>query len=328
MAFAKCVTSPNDFAVDNFQGVPDEYDGRVLAKRHMFVGACPVSNSTTDTYIFLLPIPGIAYWTGTRTAGSVAAFNLTPVAYSDNATLFPASSESTIVTEFRYASNVVEIVPTVNQMAWGGSIEVFKFPIGEGKSVNASDLYTILLQGLDVANSTRPDSVLPFNHGVYSVTSCLSNACDFVPIVTNSPYSIVTAPVTATANINFTSASINYVGLGKQEGVMIKIPATAASNTGLIRTWACVEYNVSSNSVLYEYSHISPPCDLMALSLVKKFIKEQPAGVPFYDNESFWRTFLTWVRNISGPLRVLPGPVGEVARITNLISETVLPYTS
>lgn len=323
----KCVTSPNDFTTDSFQGIPDEYDGRVLTKKHTYTGSIPTLSATNDTYIVLLPIPGYAYFYGSRTAGSVSALTLTGVLYGDTSTVFPSGAENTVVDQFRYASNVIEIVPTVNSMTWTGAIEIWKTPVSGGlTNLNAAGVNEFEINGLEAIDSTRPLSVMPFNHGVYAITGCVEPTCPFKQVYLASAITNVQARMT-TNSITFAS-SANFTGLGDQEAVIIKIPGGTGvpSNTALLRTWACVEYQVGMSSALYEYAHMSAPYDKVALELTKRFIQEHACGVPFYENANFWQNVWSWVKEISGALKVVPGPVGHAAEIANLVSTTAEMY--
>lgn len=89
LAYMKCVTSPNDFEIDSFVGIPDEYDGRTISKRHTSVSNMATPVAAADFYIVLAPVPGVAYYTGSRATGSTASLTLTPTYYSDTATIFP-----------------------------------------------------------------------------------------------------------------------------------------------------------------------------------------------------------------------------------------------
>lgn len=314
-------------AIDSFQGIPDEYDGSTISKRHQLVGGLPSFTAGKDGYIIMLPVPGVAYFWGERTAGDVSsAMALTAVKYSDFSTLFATGSEAIVVNNFRYASSVLEIIPTVNAMSWTGSIQVFK---GRCKGVFAPTATTtnfFEVEGLDVLNSTKPDNVLPFNHGMYAPTRCTEADYPWNPIMTSCDISKVIGPNPA-GNFTFTGMT-NFTGFGCQEAVVVKIPAYAAVDTAILRTWACVEYQVSSSSILYEYTHASPVYDPLALQLLTRFFKEHPTAVPYYDNDSFWQNFLKWAKTITGALKVIPGPVGEAAgigeSIANLVGDLVL----
>lgn len=326
LAYMKCVTSPNDFEIDQFQGIPDEYDGRTISKRHTSLNTLPTPTAATDFYIVLMPTPGVAFWYGTRTINTTASLTLTPVLYSDSATIFPTAHESEIVNGFRYASNVVEIVPTVNSMSWGGAIEVWKANLLGGLgTVGATGTATYNIAGFETLNSLKPQSVLPFNHGCYSVTTCCNAENMFTPILSNSPSADIVCPLSTGTAVTLGGGG-NFTGMGCQESVIIRLPYSTASNTAMVRTWACVEYTLSTTSILYDYSHMSPSCDRAALALVRQFIHENPTAIPYYDNDSFWKNFLGWVHRVSGVIKIVPGITGEIAGVANLVSKIALDY--
>lgn len=322
MSYIKCVTSPNDFAVSRFAGIPDEYDGKVLVKQQAFTGALTLTTPTThDNYYVLAPIPDVAYLQGSCVPGSESSIVWTAVQYADVSTLFPAASESEVVNAFRYASNAIEIVPTVNSMTWGGAVEVWKTNIGMTVNIGTADVFAV--EGLSGAiASVKPSSVMPFNHGCYSVTASTNSAFPFVPIMDGQAYSKL---VFTNSTQSVTSAG-NFLGFGNQETVIVKVPLNAASNSALIRTWSCVEYQVNSSSLMWDFAHMSAPYDPVALKLAKEYMQSQPVAVPYFENANFWQNFLKWVSTISGALRVIPGPVGDVAGVAQLISKTASMY--
>jgi hypothetical protein len=313
--------------MDSFQGVPDSYDGRVIAKRFTSTTSYLAPTSPLDTYILLLPTPGVAYWSATCAAGSTtAALTFTGVEYSDATTLFPTGQDASIVTAFRYASNVFELVPTTNEMSWAGNIQVYKGYIKPSLWGITTSSVANVLTGFELLNSVKPSAVLPFNCGVYTVTAPTDPTMPFVPIIYSTAYTdLGFADANRTIALN-QPTNLDYVGMGTHESVLIKIPATATNlNTAIIRTWACVEFQVNSSSLLYDYSHLSPPHDPLALELARRFIHENPAAVPFYDNDTFWQRVNAWIIKTTGVLRLLPGRVGAAAGAVNLLSHTIDP---
>jgi len=312
------------------KGITDTYDGQSVAKRYSAVNTMITPILTTDSYIVLLPTPGVAYWTGSRTGGSTGNITLTAVTYPDDSTLFPVGGEATVVDSFRYASQVIEIVPTVNSMSWGGAIEVWKAPVSAGVlTVSNAGTSSYVINGMEALNSVKPQSILPFNHGSYVVSAPTHTTNDFVPIMTNTAAGTVASYLDASHLAVFANSSGNFLGMGNMEAVFIRLPAgNPVANTALIRTWACVEFTVTSTSALYDFATLSPPHDPIAIELLRRFIREQPCAVPYYDNENYWTRVLTWIKMVSSHLRNVPGAVGEVAGITNLVSKTLLNYST
>jgi len=326
----KCTTSPNDMEMDTFSGIPDTYDGRVLAKRYTLTQALPFTPSATlDSFIILLPTPGVAFWYAQTNPGTPAVgFTLTPVYYDGFTTMFPLGEEDTVVDQFRHASNVIEVVPTVNSMTWGGAIEVFKGPVRLHNYTNSAGAAKFGISGLEAMLTVKPQSVMPFNHGCYSVAAASGDTYPFTPNAVGLVPANIAADTGAGGAVVTIGGGNTFIGIGELEAVFIKLPAGASttSNSALVRTWSCVEYQLNSHSAFYDFSSQSPCHDPIALALVREFIHTHPTAVPYYDNASFWANFLTWVGTVSGALKVVPGLVGDVAGITNLVAKTASLY--
>ena len=312
MSFLKCTFAPPDFAANDVAGVPDDYRGPSLVKKHRYVGSLVNSVANTDTYIVLMPVPGVAYFKFTTVAGvaPTASTVLTGVAYSDSNTIFGSSTATNdVVSRFRYISNHIELIPTVNQMNWTGSISAWKITAAfnnrpgsqAGAPTNASDIYTIGgLEGLVNSNVNQWSS--PVNLGVYTAAYNSGNGFPFTPIATNFPNATVPFQLD---NADF--GQINCAAVGSFTGfdnnfetVAIKISGQGANvnNSFIVKTWACVEYQVVSGSLLYEYQTLSPH-DPIALELYRLIILQLPVGVSFIDNESFWKRVLSIMKSIS-----------------------------
>jgi len=213
-------------------------------------------------------------------------------------------------------------------MTWGGAIEVWKGPVTAGSYADVAGVPTFTVTGFENFLSKKPQTVLPFNHGCYSVTAALSDTYPFTPVndgLTPADYKASTGVGGAIVTL---LGGKDVIGFGQQEAVFIRLPAGAntVNNSALIRTWSCVEFQLSTTSAFYDFASQSPGHDPIALALVREFIHTHPAAVPYYDNASFWSNFLTWVSTISGALKVVPGLVGEVAGITNLVAKTASMY--
>jgi hypothetical protein len=211
-------------------------------------------------------------------------------------------------------------------MTWQGNIQVYKGYIEQSSYSSSATAFETVLTGFEICNSVKPGAVFPYNCGVYSVTAPADPIMPWVPIVFDTPYTNI-SPLSTNRSITFTNSGLNYLGMGKHEVVLIKLPAvsTASVNSGILRTWACVEFQVNSNSILYDYSRISPPHDPLALELARRFIHENPSAVPFYDNDTFWQRVNAWIIKTTGVLRLIPGRVGAAAGAVNLLSHTIDP---
>jgi hypothetical protein len=326
VAYQKCTLAPADFSMTtDFQGIPDEYDGSTIAKQYRLVSALQTYTPGNDVYIVQLPTPGVAYWYGQRAGGSTATLTLTPVNYDDAATLFPPGSETNNVEAFRYASNVIELVPTVNEMSWGGSIQVWKSRVSETMAIDITEVGAVYptimcIEGVGTVNAAKASAIFPFKDGCYVPAFNTEANFPWTPVRANVPWADINANqlVAFSAGSNdhsvafATTSTVNYLGMGTFEATVIKIPAAVAAQTAVIRSWACVEYQVNELSYLYDLAHMSPAHDPAALAMVKAFHKTLPAGVCWKDNATFWQEFVKWSKRITGVGKLLPGPVGTL----------------
>lgn len=324
-AFLKCAFAPPDFANTNVAGVPDDFMGKSLIKKHRYVAPFALNAANTDYYFILAPIPGIAYaWTSVTAANPLTIGTVFQgVPYSDSSFLFASGgvgiSTNSILEKFRYVSNHIEFIPTTNAMQWTGNIECFKTPLTffvRPGGVVAGDTYTI--GGLRAVNATNPECYVgPFNLGLYS--GCYSAACEF-------EFQTIPAGIPALCPLNVLGGSgdwgqfncgptMPFTAMDNQfESLIIKVSGmgTNTLNTFILKTWACVEYQAGTGSILYEYQSISP-CDKFALDIYRRVINELPVGVSFVDNDSFWTRVLSIIRRLAGLGSYIPGPVGLIS---------------
>jgi hypothetical protein len=320
--------APADFRAGGtgFVGIPDEFSGPIVTKEWRYVGSLPTYTAGNDVYIIQLPVPGVAYFWGQRAAGSTTGtMTLTAVPYNNAGTYFPVATSTTgedlNVTSFRYASNVIEIIPTVNEMTWGGSIQVWKSDIRMVESYVADNtVYSTYkyMGGMATLASSEPNGVFAFKDGLYAPAYNKDATYDWTPVMVNGTWADLntnqqTANSVYDALLTWTNpGGLNFVGLGTFEATIIKLPALPASQTAAVRAWSCQEYQVSPLSNMYDFVHASPASDPRALALLKEYVKTIPAGVPWKDNANFWNTFLDWVRKGAKVASHLPGPVGAI----------------
>lgn len=333
--FLKCAFAPPDFSVTQTQGVPDQYDGLSLTKKHKFIGSVALPASS-DQYYLLAPVPGIAYFTLAKAyvAGvpqaPVSTDVWTAVPYGDYSSLFGSSisTSADIVNRFRYVSNHIELIPTTNAMAWTGNIQVWKSPVTmqPANTSLVAGTYTpaMVVQGLASSIATNAiQYTSPFNLGTYVCAFNTNPVFNFNEIIENQGTTTAFSPggfggFSAPANVNINGLDNNF------ESVFIKISGagTNASNTLVLKTWACVEYQCLPGNALYEFQSVSPS-DELAMKLYRKIIKELPIAVTYFDNESFWQRVLAIVQRISAVGSHLPGQLGSLARGVSLASSAM-----
>lgn len=326
MAFLKCAFAPPDFAYNAVSGAPDDYEGSSLVKKHRFVSSLTVP-ANTDRYIILLPTPGYAYWQLDLAAGTApnltnAIFKGAP--YSDFNTMFQPGAigvgSDDVVDRFRYVSNHIELVPTVNATSWTGSIQVWKGPVNlitrPGTNVSYDSKSVSGLQSSTATNANQYTA--PFNMGAYSGAYNSGAKFDFTQITSytaNVPNVIELGDFGQLTPLSSAGGAATFTGMDNNfESVFIKISGVGANTTNsyVLKTWACVEYQVVTGSSLYEYQTLSP-CDPLAMKLYREIIKQLPIGVSYLDNDTFWERVLGIIRMISGGMSFIPGPVGAIA---------------
>lgn len=325
LSFLKCAFAPPDFSVNKIAGVPDTYEGNSLVMKHRLIGPDTFA-SGRDYYIWLAPIPGVAYLQLQVAAGApvTSTDQWTVVRYSDYNSMFgtnaTGSDSADQVTQFRYVSNHIELVPTVNQMQWSGSIQAFKVPAQLGPrtkpGMSPEDLYSVT--GLQSVNSTNSNQYCgPFFNGVYS--GCYSANCkfDFTKIIEGLGPA---TPTTVDPTGDFTQIAGRIPGFDNAfESLIVKVSGLTSNCTAIVKTWACVEYQVMAGTQLYQFQTASCS-DPTAMEVYKKLIAELPIGVGFMDNENFWRRVLNLIKGISGGLSFIPGPYGAVASGVNMVT--------
>jgi hypothetical protein len=340
LSFLKCAFAPPDFANYDVKGVPDDFQGKSLVKKHRLVSSQSFNTANTDYYFLVLPTPGYAYWTASVPAGTnvLATTAFTGVPYSDCANIFNSggtagSSTAAIVDKFRYVSNHFELVPTSNQMIWTGNVQAWRFPAAvfvrqnnySGSTLmQADNIFSI--SGLQSTNATNADQYTgPFNLGVYTAAYNTGANFDFSAI----PEYIIkvpTDPFSVLGDFGQLLAQDNgFAGFDNQfDSIVVKVSGMGsnASNTAILKAWACVEYQALPGSGYYEFQSLSP-CDPVALDLYRKIINQLPPGVSFVDNEGFWQRVLQIIRQVSGGLSFVPGPYGMAAGGVNKVSEAL-----
>jgi hypothetical protein len=334
MAFLKCAFAPPDFANSRVQGVPDDFQGKSLVKKHRLITPFNFSSANLDWYIMLVPIPGVAFISCTVAAGTpvLATTVWSATTYSDFLTLFPSSIESAnVVDKFRFVSNHIEFVPTVNQANWSGNFQSWKLPVSLiQRPATGATLYSIT--GLNGVNATNADMYVgPFNLGVYAAAYNAGSTFNFQSVLENMGSVPTTLDVAAGdfGRIIFPLTGTSFTGLDAQfDSTIVKVSGLGpnVTNTAILKTWACVEYQAVTGSSIYEYQTYSPK-DALALEIYRKVINELPVGVSFVDNEGFWARVLAIIKGMSGVGMVLPGPYGLAATGVNSLATALQQLT-
>ncbi|APG76489.1 capsid protein [Hubei unio douglasiae virus 1] len=328
--FLKCAFAPPDFNSDAGRGIPDDFQGKVLTRKDVLTTSLSYG-AGQDVYILVAPTPGISYWYASVANGaSLSGTAFRPNPYPGYRSLFGDTGleRANNVTSFRYASTCVGLYPTSNMQQFAGSISVWKFPmelinqiVGVGTPVVGQPCW--VLNGTDnfsgIGYENYTDS---FIKGMYSQSVCNEPDFEFRPIIEEIG-AIPSGVITATQAGMFCTFATSQpaagqlcgiVGMGTMDCILIKVATpVGATNSAVLKTWACVEYRPNTNSALYSYAHDSPAPDLMALAAYREIAKNVPIAVPCSQNEGFWKRVLTILRGGLSLTSKIPGPIGMTA---------------
>jgi hypothetical protein len=339
--FLACAFAPPDFNNDPGQGIPDQFDGKVLMRKHVLTKAI---SPTADrkTLIVITPTPGLAYFTGETTlSGDFGNVALGGVAMPGYSTLFPSGTNSNAnVTSFRYASMCAGLYPTGNLTQMAGSIQVYKGKLSLTRNFLQLNFATTpavtvpmdtpAIEGLEAVDTIPSDNFsVNFSEGVFTQSVCNQPEFEFQGI--NEGYSdLPIGSLTLAQAGMYTSmnapvgTSIN--GLGDMDAIFILVTTPAgAVNTAILKVWSCIEYKPNTASALYEFAAKSPSYDPMALAAYRGVAGSLPVAVRAIENANFWARVKQLLNKVLGATSFIPGPIGAasagVNAATNAIAE-------
>lgn len=323
-----------DFEASQAHGVPDQYQGKSLTSDNATnVALTPAAGN--DTYIVVLPTPGVAFWSCSVAAGTAPSnstvwvpthdksFNATTGMFgapTNQAATPPADpvDRTSSVTKFRYIANSLEITSTASLNTTSGSIVLWKgdvaLSLGVQNTATASNC-EYNLNGADfVVSVPRKHYTGAVKDGVYSLAvnndvnfewSSILSGVTRIPSIGDSP---------STNSATFGAWNGDFLGFGSLQALCarISIPAGAVSNL-VIDVRSCVEYQPNTNSIVDQYCGTSASHDPVAIQAYHTIAKSLPIAVPRAENDGFWddrvkpalTKFLSFVKTS-----------GEVASIT------------
>lgn len=316
--FLKCAFAPPDFTSTGVVGIPDNFRGRTLLKRHRLTYQAALT-SGSDYYFLLLPVPGASYFGLSTTTGISNTSNWSATMYPDYPTIFgDASTASNQVSSFRHVSNHFELVCNSNQTTWSGSITAHKLPSQVIRKTTMATLADVLtITNLDAAQTLTGDLYCgTAQQGVYVAAYNMGEDFSFQPILENT---VAIPNVVGTGDYGRISSANGIYGFDNNfETVVIRVAGLTANMAVTIRTWACVEYRISPSSALYEYSTFSPAYDEMAMRVYRETILSLPVAVPVSMNSDFWNRVLKIVRSLTAYGSLIPGPIGMISTGANI----------
>lgn len=329
--FLKCAFASPDFAVDPGQGIPDNYDGLALMRKDVFTNTTSFAPDR-DSWVLMMPTPGIAYWTCVTAIGAFptqatvwtptfdASFQTLFGTPTNQAAAFPTDpvERSMNVSKFRYASNALEITPTSNFTQFAGSITVWKVPIALTDGVHNPTAITTavnkILVGADGLTRVPPDNKpFKFLDGAYSMAVNTESEWPFEPVL-SGVIRVPGAGLGATTNATFGQFQGDFVGMGHLQSVVMRVSTPlGAINSAIIKSWSCIEYQPNPGSAFYEFAGVSPPIDPIALKMYRDIALKIPVAVCVRENDGFWQDrVLPLVRGFMKAARFTGGFVPQV----------------
>lgn len=339
--FLKCAYAAPDFAVDPGQGIPDGYEGKALMRKDVYTNTISFE-AAKDTFILVMPTPGISYWSTTVASGTFPNQMTvwTPTYNTSFETLFGTKTDQSAdapinpverdlnVSKFRYASSAFEITPTSNYYQYAGSITVWKFTAsldinvqtsgtGDGQNVK-NQMCLIGMAGLsNVAPDNKP---FKFIDGAYSMAVNSQPTWEFHAVrsgITRVPGVGEQATGNVPLNPTYGQFHGDIIGVGDLQCMVFRVSTpTGGVNSAIVKSWSCIEYQPTPSSAFYQFAGNSPVCDPVALKLYKEIAQKVPVAVPVMENEGFWSDrVVPIIKSVLATARVagafLP-PVGQV----------------
>lgn len=315
--FLKAAFAAPDFNGIPGLGIPDRSPTKRFIRRHKVDTQITLS-ANTDYYYLIAPIPGYAYfWTSTAAGTLPTATSVwTGVYNNEYTTLFGFNADTGLnVDKFRYMSQAAELVPTVNEFTWSGSIKAYKMPVSIIPRSNAgtSEMLEYTVTGLQNSATTNTDMYsAPFRDGVYAIATKISADFEWTSVLRDEtvlPATIITSPPVDWGQL---SSAGMIPGCGQHDSIMFKVLGTTANQSMTFRSWAVVEYAAASGQFQSETKD-GPPEDLCAFKLYSEIAKQLPPGVRYSDNPDFWKRVLGVIQQLTEYGAFLPGPYGQIS---------------
>jgi hypothetical protein len=342
--FLACAFAPPDFNIDPGQGIPDEYNGKALMRKHVLTK--PVTHSAAKQTMYLIaPVPGMAYfWAETAIGSSFANVAFTGVPMPGYSTMFPSTTNTNSnVCAFRYASMCAGLYPTGNLTTMAGSIQVYKAKLSLSRTfvqlnfattpAVAVPMDTPTIEGLEALDTIPTDNfACNFADGCFTQSTCNQPEFEFKSITegyANLPIGALTAAAAGMFTNLIAPAGTSITGLGDMDAICILVNSPAAAvNPAILKVWACIEYKPNAASALYEFCSISPPLDTMALSAYRGIANSVPVAVRAVENANFWARIKAMLNKVLGATSYIPGPIGAASAglnaTTNALAELFL----
>jgi hypothetical protein len=335
--FVKTATAAPDFESTVLEGIPDNYNGPSVVKKD-YVFETIVAIAGKATYIIITPTAGVSYFTPVVPPDTgvplVDADSLQAHYFPDAAEMFNGITEekqvsnSDQLSKGRLMALSAELNCVNNSFNQYGTISAWKTPL-------ARTTAAIDQPGFDVTDNVQLtgargivkvalDSqayVEPVRRGVYSVSMNREENFQFFPVLDDlNKLSTTPARFENTERLYFTGCAPVFDNGFDTIVFRIDVPPGTTNQSFVLKIWKVWEYQPTFNSLLYNFSHLSPDVDHSALALYREMCRHLPMAVPDKDNPDFWNLILQAVDQASSLLSGLPGPVGTVASGVHSVS--------
>jgi len=352
--FVKTATAAPDFELTELEGIPDNYNGpSVVKKDYTFETVMAVAGKAT--YIVVPPTAGVAYYTVANppATGTPILDNtgMQPHYFPDASQMFPGVvsvvpvSNAVQLAKGRLMALSAELNCVNNAFNQYGTISAWKTPLARTTAPEDSSGFdytdNLEITGTSGLTKVALDSqayVQPVRKGVYSVSMNREEEFTFFPVLDDIHKTsgcngrFVDEAGSATAKVAYVGCSPIWDNSFDSIIFRIDVPAGTVDQSFVLKIWKAWEYQPTFNSLLYNFSHLSPDVDLAALALYREMVRHIPMAVPDSDNPDFWNTVLDAVNTGSGLLSAVPGTIGMAGRgvhaVSNLISRVRQPRRS
>lgn len=336
--FVKTATAAPDFELTELEGIPDNFNGpSVIKKDYIF----QTINATAgkSTYFVITPTAGVAYYTPqiAPTMGNplVDSNVLVGQYYPDSAEMFAGCgtpdpvSNSDQLSKGRLMALSAELNCVTNSFNQYGTISCWKTPlartVGPIDQAGFDVTDNIQITGAKGFTTVALDSqayVSPVRNGVYSVSMNREENFEFYPVFDDLNTSSDTiARFSGTERLNFVGCAPVFDNGFDTIIFRIDVPPNTTDQSFVLKIWKVWEYQPTFNSLLYNFSHLSPDVDDGALHLYREMCRHLPTAVRDKENPDFWNTILSAVEGASGLLSFVPGPVGAAASGVHAVAE-------
>lgn len=300
--------------------------------KHHLTTAVTVAAGKKRFYAFM-PVPGTAFYSAdiaSSTVNPAATDVFAPTFFPDRETMFPTNNAPTVnAVRFRYASMCAGVYAMGNEFNTSGSIRVWKtrasidehharWVVVDKGGVDRSLVSGVrYLSGVDMTTPRAESFVTRSIQGAYTMSA--SNNVDFefsdvYPRCLNLPEDVLTDGSGTSITEQLYRYTGPITGFGNMDVIIISVDNPSAVNVDfMVRTWACVEYQINSRSGLYAFAGTSAPHDPVALAMYREIALKLPPAVPSAENADMWRRISNMLRAMFGGLSFVPGPIGAVA---------------